>query len=62
MEEVDSIKFINKRFLTYRSNMLLYFASINSFLCEGIKGKDNETEEIWHLKDNDVRKEKSKKL
>src|SRR3712207_4557261 len=37
--------------------MLLYFASINSFLCEGIKGKENETEEIWHLKYNDVRKE-----
>ncbi|KDE72144.1 type VI-C CRISPR-associated RNA-guided ribonuclease Cas13c [Fusobacterium necrophorum] len=61
MEEVDSIKIYKiKRFLTYRSNMLLYFASINSFLCEGIKGKDNETEEIWHLKDNDVRKEKVK--
>ncbi|KYL01414.1 hypothetical protein A2J05_02620 [Fusobacterium necrophorum subsp. funduliforme] len=61
MEEVDSIKIYKiKRFLTYRSNMLLYFASINSFLCEGIKGKENETEEIWHLKDNDVRKEKVK--
>ena len=58
MEEVDSIKIYKiKRFLTYRSNMLLYFASINSFLCEGIKGKENETEEIWHLKYNDVRKE-----
>lgn len=61
IEEVDSIKIYKiKRFLTYRSNMLLYFASINSFLCEGIKGKENETEEIWHLKDNDVRKEKVK--
>ncbi|WP_300344538.1 type VI-C CRISPR-associated RNA-guided ribonuclease Cas13c [Fusobacterium sp.] len=53
-EEIDSIKIYKiKRYLNYRSNMLIFFSLINDFLCEGLKGlvdKDkNEITEIWRV-------------
>lgn len=37
-ENIDSLKIYKiKRYLSYRSNMLLFFSLINDFICEGIK-------------------------
>lgn len=38
LENIDSLKIYKiKRYLSYRSNMLLFFSLINDFICEGIK-------------------------
>lgn len=37
-EDIDSLKIYKiKRYLSYRSNMLLFFSLINDFICEGTK-------------------------
>lgn len=44
-EEIDAIKIYKvKRYLNYRSNMLLYFYLINDYLC-----KDTDMKEIWRI-------------
>lgn len=47
-EEIDSLKIYKiKRFLNYRSNLLLYFALINNFLC--IPLKNENITEVWKV-------------
>ena len=50
-EDIDSIKIYKiKRYLSYRSNMLLFFSLINDFFCEGLydeKGK--KISELWRI-------------
>lgn len=51
-EEIDSLKIYKiKRYLSYRSNMLLFFSLINDFLCEGIS-KGKEIVELWRIVDD----------
>ncbi|WP_462425211.1 type VI-C CRISPR-associated RNA-guided ribonuclease Cas13c [Fusobacterium sp. THCT13E1] len=51
VEEIDAVKIYKvKRFLSYRSNMLLFFALINDFLCKNLKDKKGEKiREIWKI-------------
>lgn len=51
IEEIDAVKIYKvKRFLSYRSNMLLFFALINNFLCKNLKNKKGEKiSEIWKI-------------
>lgn len=50
-EEIDSLKIYKiKRYLSYRSNMLLFFSLINDFLCEGISN-GKEIVELWRIVD-----------
>ncbi|MFV0580171.1 MAG: type VI-C CRISPR-associated RNA-guided ribonuclease Cas13c [Fusobacterium ulcerans] len=51
VEEIDAVKIYKvKRFLSYRSNMLLFFALINDFLCKNLKNKKGEKiNEIWRI-------------
>lgn len=51
IEEIDAVKIYKvKRFLSYRSNMLLFFALINDFLCKNLKNKKGEKiSEIWKI-------------
>lgn len=47
--EIDSIKIYKiKRYLNYRSNMLLFFSLINDFLCEGLP-KEKKIKELWEI-------------
>lgn len=50
-EGIDSIKIYKiKRYLNYRSNMLLFFSLINDFLCEGLYDeKGNKINELWRI-------------
>lgn len=51
VEEIDAVKIYKvKRFLSYRSNMLLFFALINDFLCKNLKNEKGEKiREIWRI-------------
>lgn len=51
VEEIDAVKIYKvKRFLSYRSNMLLFFALINDFLCKNLKNEKGEKiREIWEI-------------
>lgn len=51
VEEIDAVKIYKvKRFLSYRSNMLLFFALINDFLCKSLKDKKGKKiSEIWEI-------------
>lgn len=49
-ENIDSLKIYKiKRYLSYRSNMLLFFSLINDFLCEGIE--EENVVELWKITD-----------
>ncbi|WP_300394074.1 type VI-C CRISPR-associated RNA-guided ribonuclease Cas13c, partial [Fusobacterium sp.] len=50
-EEIDSIKIYKiKRYLNYRSNMLIFFSLINDFLCEELVDKENKKiTEVWKV-------------
>lgn len=53
VEKIDSLKIYKiKRFLSYRSNLLIYFALINDFLCAPLK--DEGTTEVWKLYKDDI--------
>lgn len=48
--EIDAIKIYKiKRYLNYRSNMLIYFSMINDFFCDGINW---EKYEMYKIKDD----------
>ncbi|MGL5581491.1 MAG: type VI-C CRISPR-associated RNA-guided ribonuclease Cas13c [Cetobacterium sp.] len=52
-EDIDSLKIYKiKRFLSYRSNLLMYFALINNFLCAPLKNEG--ITEIWKISKNDA--------
>lgn len=52
-EDIDSLKIYKiKRFLSYRSNLLMYFALINNFLCASLKNEG--ITEIWKISKNDA--------
>ncbi|MGL4999486.1 MAG: type VI-C CRISPR-associated RNA-guided ribonuclease Cas13c [Cetobacterium sp.] len=47
-DEIDSLKIYKiKRFLNYRSNLIIYFALINNFLCAPLKNEG--ITEIWKM-------------
>ncbi|MGL5278719.1 MAG: type VI-C CRISPR-associated RNA-guided ribonuclease Cas13c [Cetobacterium sp.] len=53
IEEIDSLKIYRvKRFLNYRSNLLIYFALINDFLCAPLKTEG--VTEVWKISKNDA--------
>lgn len=53
VDEIDSLKIYKiKRFLNYRSNLLIYFALINDFLCVPLK--EEGITEVWKLSKNDT--------
>lgn len=52
-EDIDSLKIYKiKRFLSYRSNLLMYFALINNFLCAPLKNEG--ITEIWKISKEDA--------
>lgn len=60
-EDIDSIKIYKiKRYLSYRSNMLLFFSLVNDFLCEGISQKEevNELYKITYNVDENIIEER----
>lgn len=59
VEEIDAVKIYKvKRFLSYRSNMLLFFALINDFLCKNLKDKKGKKiSEIWKMENKGNNKE-----
>lgn len=66
-EDIDSIKIYKiKRYLSYRSNMLLFFSLVNDFLCEGLINKNNEKiSEIWRIfndKNKDILEDLKEKI
>lgn len=66
-EDIDSIKIYKiKRYLNYRSNMLLFFSLINDFLCEGLYDeKGNKINELWRITnkvDKDIIDERVNKI
>lgn len=53
VDEIDSLKIYKiKRFLNYRSNLLIYFALINDFLCAPLK--EEGITEVWKLSKNNT--------
>lgn len=63
-ENIDSLKIYKiKRYLSYRSNMLLFFSLINDFICEGIKEeKIVELYKITSKVDENIIKERVTKI
>lgn len=53
IEEVDAVKIYKiKRYLTYRSNMLMFFALINDFICN--KFSDRTKKEVYKVKNENL--------
>lgn len=53
IEEVDAVKIYKiKRYLTYRSNMLMFFALINDFICNKFSG--GEEKEVWRVENENL--------